>query len=438
MATRFQLVVDNPTTHRADNTARLDGAAGSWVPLTLKLTTPNSSTLTSNISTINGPSNGQEVNAGGGDLEWISEPVSADVTISGTITFNLWGDETSMSANVAINAVVDVIRATDFSIVQIVKTARTVELGTTMAVNNFTATPTSTVVNKGDRIRVRVFADDSASATMLSGFSWHFGYNGAAGTRDSYVEFTETFGVASAPSGSVFYLKSTNSDVSTASVDKLADMVNATMGGSGYVTNHAGGWMAPQQITDTSGGTVMDWFTNPLNSFTLGGMAKAVLSFSSAIARTSSAAIQIARVNNDGSSPSVWGIAFTDISTSTDGIGSIGGLDDVVDSDNYWIGGDDLVISNGQRLRFRLFLDDRCNSAQIAAVGRTSKLDGSSVQSITLPQTVTEQAVAAERAKQQVVNQAVMRAATRFQKLTRRRSGLFVPEGWETPIEVPA
>ena len=72
------------------------------------------------------------------------------------------------------------------------------------------------------------------------------------------------------------YLTDTASAVSTASVDREA----WTSRGAGVQTdvrNTAAGWTAPLQLTDTAGGTVVDWFTRPLTAFTLTGMAVANL-----------------------------------------------------------------------------------------------------------------------------------------------------------------
>src|SRR5262249_8987576 len=155
------------------NSAKLDGSASGWLVQGDLSTSAGSSLQSSTTSTVTGPTSGVElVGAGSIPLEWISTPVSADVTISGAITGNIWASENNMSANVAINFVVDVIRATDNSIVNIVTSARTVEVAvTTRAVNNFTATPGAGVtVNRGDRLRVRIFGDDAG--TMGSGFTF--------------------------------------------------------------------------------------------------------------------------------------------------------------------------------------------------------------------------------------------------------------------------
>lgn len=211
MATQLFMTDNDADTHRGTNSADLSGANVGWLVVKLQ-TSRGAGANTLTVNTVAGPTAGVDVSSGGDGVEWITEPVSADVTISGAITANLWGLESSMNANVAINFVVDVIRAIDNSVEQIVKSARTVELGTSSAAANFTATPGAGVtVNRGDRIRVRVFGDDSAAATMGSGFTFSFAYasSSAASNGDSYVTFTETFSFESTPSGTTLYLTRT-------------------------------------------------------------------------------------------------------------------------------------------------------------------------------------------------------------------------------------
>jgi hypothetical protein len=88
---------------------------------------------------------------------------------------------------------------------------------------------------------------------------------------------------------------------------------------------------------------------------------------------------------------------------------------------------------------------DACLNLQTAAMASTGTIDGGTATMAAADNWVNHgfalspaAAAATARPKQTVVSQAVMRGATRFQKLTRRRSGLFVPEGWEKPIEIPA
>ena len=232
-----------------------------------------------NTNTVTGPTAGIEAN---GEFsfgtDWISPPLAADVTISGTITANIWAAENSMSANVAINCQILIARANDegtgWNVLQeIVKSTRVTELAlTTRAVNNFTTGMTSgaytgQTANRGDRLIVRPFGDDAG--TMASGFSFNIGYNGATdgADGDTWVEFTETitFETTDPPAGSTVYFTDTASAVSSSLVDKEA----WTSRGAGAVTakqlgqiasttlatTHVGNPVAPDAVQTFAGGT---------------------------------------------------------------------------------------------------------------------------------------------------------------------------------------
>ena len=353
-----------------------------------------SSVLQLTTTAIAGPTTGIDVTTGASaTYEWISPPLAADVTIAGTITANIWGRESAASVNAAINIVVEVIRANALgtrnsnTLVQIVKSARTTEMAVSTTANsvaNFTMTPTSTVVNRGDRLRIRVFGDDAG--TMSASGTFGIGVAGptAAANGDTYVTFTETFSFESAPAGTVLYLTDTASDVATASVDREA----WTARGGGVVSdvvNTAAGWAAPIQLTDTAGGTVVDWYSKRLNAFTLTGMAVANLRANESDSLLNVALrCEIARVEADGSSPTVW--------ASWAGASGLG-TSEAVRTIN--VSGDDLAISNGQRLRFRIYIDDApdvpmpaSHTATFYYAGTSAATSGDSY--ITLPQTVTE------------------------------------------------
>jgi len=393
MATKLFFRNTAAVSHLGTDNTKLNGASLGWAAEELSLTA-GASLVAVNANTVTGPTDGVEMQTGAEPREWISPPLSADVTISGAVTGNLWASETNMSANVAINFVVDVIRSTDNSIVQIVKSARVTEVAvTTRAVNNFTATPGAGVlVNRGDRIRVRVFGDDSS--TMATGFAFSFGYNGGTGGADgdSFVTFTETFVFESAPAGSTIYFTDTVSDVATAAVDREA----WTSRGAGVVndvTNTAAGWTAPIQITDTAGGTVAEWYTKQLQAFTLGGACQFnIRALESNAAANASMKVEVAKTNSTGGDPVVLGVACLDAAL---GASLIGELSTSETAATAFVGVDDTAISDGERLRFRLFVDD--TSLLVLVTGHTVTFfyngtsGGASGDSfVTLPQTVTE------------------------------------------------
>ena len=230
-------------THRADNTAKLNSATSGWIVKALA-TTRGDGVNTKATNTAGGATEGVEVtdSAGGFPLEWISDPLNADVTITGDIAFCLWAHESNASANVAINAQVDILRS-DGSITTVVKTARTTELGLTSARADFLAAAadyTEQTANKGDRLRIRVFGDDAG--TMASGFTFTFSYDASSENADgdSYVVFAESLSfITSAPSGSTYYFR--KDDVSAFDTVSVTD------------------WATPGTVTTLDRGGTNDW-----------------------------------------------------------------------------------------------------------------------------------------------------------------------------------
>ena len=147
-------------------------------------------------ATVLGPTAGVQVKLGTVVACWISPPLAA-VTIAGTVTFNLWGLESANQANTGFDVLVQ--RLDNAGAVQstISRSERGIELTTSALVNLWTATPTSTGLSNGDRIKVTVFGND-AGGTMASGRTFTLTYNGtsAAANGDSYVQFFEALTVA--------------------------------------------------------------------------------------------------------------------------------------------------------------------------------------------------------------------------------------------------
>lgn len=128
---------------------------------------------------------------------WFSAPLSAGVTISGTITPNIWGYESNNACNCGFRYEVlrwDVQRGGIVSSLGISTGDATTEWGTSAQVRTApTLTPTSTAFNIGDRIVIVMYNDDASGVTEASGRSWTLDYNGATGVDgDSYLTFTET------------------------------------------------------------------------------------------------------------------------------------------------------------------------------------------------------------------------------------------------------
>lgn len=351
-----------------NNDANLRGTATGWSYGTLGTARGGGLVASAATATVAGPTSGVEAVIGTLPGVWISQPLAADVTISGSITWNIWAAESSNSANVAINGVIEKVDGATGAFAVIDTTVRTTEVAlTTRAVNNFAKTPAAGVLcKKGDRLRVRIFGDDAG--TMGTGFTFTIGFGlGSAGADgDTFLTLTENLTFASEPAGTQVFLTDTASDVSTASVDREA----WTSRGAGVqtdVTNTVAGWTAPIQITDTAGGTVVDWFTRPLTAFTIGGAVRCNVYLATSPTSKAHVRIEVARVAGDGTSPTVWASG----ETSGDIIGAS-------PSYSWLIAGADLAVSDGQRLRIRLYIDDSAAGPMLVSAAITLSYAGTS------------------------------------------------------------
>ena len=110
------------------------------------------------------------------------------------------------------------------------------------------------------------------------------------------------------------------------------------------VVNSVTGYTAGVQWTATAGGSALEWFTPQLQATTLAGEIFAAV-------RTTGAAgtvrVEVASCNNDGTNVTVYGSTAWVLALSAG-------------QSSSWIPicGPDLSITQGQRLRFRMLLDD--------------------------------------------------------------------------------
>lgn len=387
--------------HFGAEETKLAGGGDGWGSTPLLHTTRGTSATQAVGSTVAGPTAGIELNNNEG-YQWISPPLSADVTISGTITINLWAFESNMSANVAINAHIDRVRP-DGTRTTIATSTRTTELAiSTSAVNNFTVTPTSTAFLKGDRIRVVVFGDDAG--TMGGGFSFTLDFAGttAAAVGDSWVEFTETFTFnITAPAGTQLFLTDVAGPAVGANIEK--EMWTARGDGvNSIVTNTSAGWVTPGiQWTDSGGGTAVEWYSKPLAAFTLSGLVRVNMRAAASNTFTCGIRVEIAVVDGNGANPVIWSTWCLQDKASPAGANGTGvaaadhSLQTSEAAIRAWLAGNDLAVSDGQRLRLRVYVDDSSSSPMIT--GRTATLwyDGTSGGAsgdswIQLSQSVTE------------------------------------------------
>lgn len=171
--------------------------------------TQGSGKVTAVTSSVGGPVTGQywpsattghiiTKSAGGTRTIWISAPLSSGITISGTVTPNLWGLESAAQCNCGTRYEVlrwSVGRGGIVSSLGISADGGMTEWGTSAAVRTApTLTPTSTAFATGDRLLIVIYNDDGNGVTEASGRNWTLDYDGATSGSDgdSYLSFTET------------------------------------------------------------------------------------------------------------------------------------------------------------------------------------------------------------------------------------------------------
>jgi hypothetical protein len=321
-------------------------------------------------TTVAGPTSGIDFEQSGHPARsmWMSKPLKTAVTISGSITFNIWAHESNAAANATLRVVLKRVNAKSEIVSTIIDSTYGTELGTATAAKNWSATPTSTSMEVGDRIVGFVGTTDATGLTMASGHTVTMNYNAttSGGTGDSYFTTTESLGFfdpASHPftGPTTWYLRSTaaDADITYGSTTKKAALSAA---GSSIVTHglsSRAGWQSPFQVEDGAG-TPIEWFTERLAGTTLSGGAVHCFAYvkESSLSANAGFRIQTATVDNDGSNATV----FADIIT----FGVDGEIFTSVGAFGYenWLIHGPLTIADGQRIRFRLYWDDTNPLAQ--------------------------------------------------------------------------
>jgi hypothetical protein len=133
--------------------------------------------------------------SGGTKVFWISDPLSSGVTISGTITPNIYGVESNVGANSGIRY--EVFRwnvATGGVSSSLGISTETTEWGNSAAVRTSpTLSPTSTAFNTGDRIMIVIYNTAVGGDQTASSRSMTIDYDAGTGVDgDTYLSFTET------------------------------------------------------------------------------------------------------------------------------------------------------------------------------------------------------------------------------------------------------
>jgi hypothetical protein len=339
------------------NNAKLDTTTSGWTVLPLS-TIQGSGAVAIATNTVTGATNGVEVNDGFANC-WISPPLAADVTISSNPTFNIWGLESSMNANVGLQVVVERVDSTGAVVSTVINSEFGTELGTAASANNWaTGSVTSTNFLKGDRIRIRIAGNDVG--TMATGFTFTVRVNDTTlNSADSWVSFVETLTfITTDPAGTTIYPTNTAGEVDPngASYDSKDAWTSRGAGVQTSVTVGAAGWTAPLLCTTTAGGNFVEWFTHQVSAFTLGGAVLLNLrgKWSAANLRSTLRA-EIAVCDSAGANPVVWaGASHPDPLTTAESALT-----------QFYLAGDDTTVTDGQRLRLRVYLDDQASTAML-------------------------------------------------------------------------
>lgn len=183
---------------RGVNSNSKSGSPTAWRAKRLARISRTGAGSSATVTSVNGPTSGIE--PGSPAYEWISEPLAVATVISKTVTFNIWAEESNSKANATVGVVVDRLSndllASPTAIVDSVYGSELSSKGSTLA--NWTAVPAAPVaLQRGDRLRVRVYFDDDT--TMASGYTLTAHYDGTSGSlANSWVQFSEGLSFADA------------------------------------------------------------------------------------------------------------------------------------------------------------------------------------------------------------------------------------------------
>jgi len=136
--------------------------------------------------------------SGGTKTVWLSDPLSAGFTISGTVTAHLWGLESASAANAGYSFNVYRWAASCGCVVSALSASASgasAEWTTSSAVNATPPTITATSTNfvTGDRLFIVIFNIDAGGTQTASSRTMTVNYNGATGVSgDSYITFGQT------------------------------------------------------------------------------------------------------------------------------------------------------------------------------------------------------------------------------------------------------
>lgn len=211
----------------------------------------------SDTAVVNTAASGTEIQwthtAGGAVAEWISGRAPAGgFTLSGTMTFSIWANESNMNANCGARA--RVFKRTAAGVESEVAGGPWndgVEFGTAAAEMVWTGTPTSTAFAENDRLIVRYYITNVG--TMAGGYTCTLTYSGPdATTGDSFFQINETvaFKAEDVPSITGTAAPSLSSLAATSAVKVIVEASAAP--GLGSLTTVSAATVSDPSITATA------------------------------------------------------------------------------------------------------------------------------------------------------------------------------------------
>ncbi len=164
------------------------GGAGDRVASQMRGRAANTATTTA----VAGGTNIQvTLTAGGQAVQWFTEPISAAVTISGTVTPNIRGLENVGTVNAAAGVLIERCDNAGSVLSTIVPdTVVGLEYGTSESARTANITPTSTAMSVGERIKITLKVRNAGTMAAGTVSNMYNGLNTAA-TGDTYIRFTE-------------------------------------------------------------------------------------------------------------------------------------------------------------------------------------------------------------------------------------------------------
>ena len=388
-----------PGVHRGNNDLMLTGVASGWNAMGLQDGRPPSSILGISAITTAGPVVGIDMKTSSGNnlpVEWVTQPLAADADLNQPIDLHLYRQQVT-EAHGAVNFIVERVSPTGV-LTELGRSSDTTNAPAAYAPIDLQIAAPNVTLTRGDRLRLRLFVKDSAAGNLIPalGVAALVGSPTEGADGDSYVTFNNHLEFdKTVPTGTQLFLTSTTSDINPSGNNEMEAWTTRGTTQVNINLTSIAGWAAPDQMAVA--GVPQEWYTKPLNAFTLEGLVQVNLRADTGGTTNQSLRFEIAVVDQDGTNPTVWASNCI-IDTASPGSNTPYGngiMDNVNRPVRGWWAGESKSIAGGQRLRFRVFWDDCASNPRVAGNTRTFNYNGPTAATagdtwVILPQTVTE------------------------------------------------